>query len=157
MARALFALGRLLAALRITRPVAILLLVSFIALFVITIGLYWSFLEAGDIPTWGDIVVFTVISLVVFAVVSLSGWLAFSARGRALLFESAEPPVKRPRLVRLFKIFLASAAMALGILMILEVLVLFLQGPEWITATNRSWGFYLLMVLCFPIAYKWLD
>lgn len=157
MARALSALRTLLATLRITRAVAIFVFACFILLFVLTVHLYWSFVNAGNTLSQSDLVALGVITAVVLVTTSFFGWLGFSSGGRALLQESAQQVVQRPRVVRLVKVLVASAGIATGIWLILIVLSLFIGGADLVSMMFVPWVLGLLTVLCFPIAYKWLD
>jgi uncharacterized membrane protein len=150
-------LKSLLATLRITRTVAVIIFIGFVALFVVTAQLYWSFAEAGGTLTQRDLVALTILGGFVLIVASLSGWLAFSAHGRALLKESAQLSRAQPRPLRLAKVLAASAGMAIAVWLVLIVLALVIGGPEWVSKMFLPWVPLLLTVLCSPIAYKWLD
>ena len=147
----------LLATLRITRAVSIFVFACFVLLFVLTVHLYWSFVNAGNTLSQSDVVTFGVITAIVFVTTSFFGWLGFSSGGRALLQESAEHPVKPLRIARLIRVLVASAGMATGTWLILIVLSLYISGPDLVSMMFLPWVLGLLTVLCFPIAYKWLD
>lgn len=146
----------LLATLRITRKVAVFLFVSFVLLFVLTIHLYWSFLDAGGTLTQSDLIGLVTISTIALFVISFTGWLSFSERGRSLLSVSAEHVAPQPNFVRLIRVLIASAGIATGLWLILIVLSLIVGGPEWVSKMFLPWVLVSLIVLCFPGAYKWL-
>jgi hypothetical protein len=143
--------------LRITRMVAVVVFIGFVALLVVTAQLYWSFVEAGGTLTQRDLVTLTILGGIVLMVASLSGWLAFSARGRAMLKESVQVSMPQPRPLRLAKVLAASAGVAIAVWLVLIVLALVIGGPEWVSKMFLPWVPLLLTVLCSPIAYKWLD
>ncbi|MEE9266936.1 MAG: hypothetical protein V3V86_09435, partial [Gammaproteobacteria bacterium] len=126
---------------------SIFVFACFVLLFVLTVHLYWSFVNAGNTLSQSDVVTFGVITAIVFVTTSFFGWLGFSSGGRALLQESAEHPVKPLRIARLIRVLVASAGMATGTWLILIVLSLYISGPDLVSMMFLPWVLGLLTVL----------
>lgn len=146
----------LFSALHVTKKVAVLVMMAFILLLIVTMHLYWSFFDAGGNWTSSDSVGLIAISMIAIFAIGFTGWLAFSKSGRSLLAESAEYETPQFGFARFIRMLGASAGIATGLWLILIVISLVIGGPEWVSKMFLPWILVLLTVLCLPISYKWL-
>jgi ABC-type protease/lipase transport system fused ATPase/permease subunit len=157
MARLRSALVTVFSGLRITRAVAIVAFACFSLLLVSTLHLYWSFIKEGETFSRPDIIGAATSITVVLMIALAFGWLSFSTSGRRLLRESTERQGTVRGFFRIVRVLVASFGMAVGIWLVLIVFSLVVSGPDLVTKMFKPGVLEILTLLCFPIAYKWLD
>lgn len=137
----------------ITVSTARWLFVAAILLELMTLYIYRNFQSAGSNLVAADYLHISILAVLIL----LFGWLGFSSQGMKLVTESRDRDVASgAKAGRILKVLFASGAAALAGLMLLVVPVLFLGGSQYLTPDYFTYGFYILLVLCFPFVYRYL-